>query len=247
MTTVKAKYYDIPNKQWKTIEATIDKKLHFDYAHCTWFAIDGEFMGLYPQRDKTVIWTIVSEDEQGDLRCEMLYTYQGDADLTTLRQLLESDKEMLLYYGLSDLAFLYTLTGVKRMDHIYDIRIASTVARTYTSEHSIDSLVKMFSGSDDDIIKKKELGSLREWVFDPAEWDPKIHQYNINDVIYLKFLSEKMKEIARLGGREEEAQAAIGALPHLAILHAKGFYRNIFNFGYDDRQITSGTVLPYRS
>jgi len=244
MLTTKAKYYDIKNKSWKEIEVKIDKKLNFDYSNSSWFAIDGEFLGLYPGRDKDVLWTIGSEDDNGNLRVEMIYTYEGDADISGLDELLQSDKEKMFFYGQIDLAFLYKLTGKKVAQPIFDVKVCSKVVRSYTGEHNIDGMVKSFAGTMEDIFPKREMGKFKEFGFSPETWDEQLHQYNVNDVAYLKFLSEKIKEMAKRIDKEEAMNAVNAALPELAVLYAKGYYRDVFSFTYNDTDMASGTVIP---
>ena len=246
MVETKCKYFHPTKKVWQEIEVKIDKKLNFDYSKCTWFAIDGEFTGLYPQRDKSVMWTLASEDEEGNLRVEMLYTFDGDADLKTLTELITSDKEKIVWVGLADLAFLYKDTGVMMTQPIYDIRYASTISRTYTPEHSLDLLVLSLLKFNEDVTNKKVMGQSKEFALPPESWSETLHQYNVNDVIYLKALSDKLKELTVRMEREDLVKAANEVLPNLALLNAKGFYRNIFNFGYKDTDMGSGVVIPSR-
>jgi ribonuclease D len=237
------KYYDLKTNSWKEIEVSIDKKLNFDYSHCSWFAIDGEFMGLYPLRDKSVLWTIASEDVNGNQRVEMLYTLQGDADVTTLTELITSDKEKLFWVGKADMAFLYQLTGKKVSAPVYDIKLASKLVRTYTQEHSLDQLVSMFSGTKEEIVMKEQLGQLKEWIYDPSTWSPLLHQYNVNDVVYLRFLADKIKEMAKLSGREEVVDAANKVLPELAVLYANGYYRDVFDVMHKDVDMLNTPII----
>jgi len=246
MLSTKAKYYDLKNKSWKEIEVKIDKKLNFDYSHCNWFAIDGEFTGIYAQRDQDVLWTIASEDTEGNLRVEMLYTYENDADLSVLKELLESDKEKILWYGLLDLAFLMKRTGAKIKQPVFDVKLASRVVRTYTPEHNVDILLMSLFGTPNEVTKKKELGLLKEFGIKPEEWSEELHQYNVNDVAYLKEIAEKLKVMAEYLDRVEVVSNVNLALPHLSYLHTQGYYRDVFHPFYSDTDMQSGTILPKR-
>ncbi|MFW5719685.1 MAG: hypothetical protein ACOCXT_01505 [Candidatus Dojkabacteria bacterium] len=236
MFTSQGRYYDHQKDKWEEISFVIDRTLHFDYSHCRWCAIDGEFTGLYTGRDRSVLWTIASEDTEGKLRVEMLYTFDEQADVSRLRELILSDKEKLLWYGKLDIAFLYQLTGVKPAQPVYDVKLASLITRTYTQDHHMDIIYKLFVKKDVDIINKKEFHK-REWMTPFEDWDPELHQYNINDVIYLKPLADTLKEVTRFSGREEEVNAANSALPELGLLYAKGYYKDIFVHGYRDNDM----------
>ncbi len=244
MLKTKAKYYSLQDKKWQEIEVVIDKKLNFDYSHCSWFAIDGEFTGIYAQRDKDVLWTIASEDNQGNLRVEMLYTYQNDADLSVLKDLLLSDKEKLFWYGVLDLAFLMNRTGVRVSQPIFDVKIASRIVRTYTPEHNIDVLLTSLFSAPSDVTNKKELKLSKEFGIPPQEWSETLHQYNVNDVAYLRPISIKLKEMARYMNREEILNSMHRALPEIAYLNSQGFYRDVFNPFYNDTDMQSGILIP---
>jgi ribonuclease D len=243
--TTKAKYYDIKNRIWRETEVSIDKKLNFDYSACTWFSIDGEFTGLYPQRDRDVLWTVASEDGEGNLRVEMIYTFEDDADLTTLKELLQSNKEKYLFYGQLDLAFLYKRTGLVIAQPLFDVKVVSKVVRTYTNDHSVDLMVKSFAGIDEDIFPKRDMAKSKEFANHPTTWSKELHQYNVNDVVYLKFIAENLKEMAKRLNREAVVDAINLTLPNLGVLSASGYYRNVFDHMYNDTDMT-GAIIPRR-
>lgn len=243
---VSAKYFNVHEKKWDQLEIIIDKKLNYDYSHCSWVAIDGEFLGLYPGRDKSVLWTIASEDRDHKMRVEMLYTADGDADFTLLSELLCDTKiEKIFWVGLVDIAYLIKDTGVVPQN-IFDVRYASLIARTYTSDQSLDVMVSNFVQSGEQIFDKKQSGQSKEFGTPIEEWNDSLHQYNVNDVVYLKFLSDKIREIAKREGRTELLQNAFDALVNISQLYLAGFYRNIFVFGYKDTDMSGGTVIPTR-
>lgn len=243
MFTTKAKYYDLKNKSWKELEVIIDKKLNYDYSHCTWFAIDGEFTGVYPQRDKDVLWTIASDDANGNLRVEMIYTYNDDADLTVLKELLQSDKEKILWYGVLDLAFLMNRTGIKVAQPVFDVKISSRLIRTYTPEHNVDVLLMSLFDAPQEVTNKREMKLFKEFGTPPETWSNGLHQYNVNDVAYLKPISEELKKMAKYMDREEIIHSMHRALPEVSYLSSQGFYRDVFHPFYNDTDMNSATLL----
>ena len=226
-------FFDPLTQKWKKLEVLIDKKLNYDYSKCKWIAIDGEFTGLYPQRDDSTVWTICSEDEQTGLRVEMLYTYNNDADISGLKSLISSDIEKYFYYGRLDLAYLYKMTGIVVSSPIFDVKLSSVVIRTHTTEHGLKSLIKTYVNQTEDIIDKSVLTNI-DWVTDYKHWNPLAFQYNVNDVIYLKYLADKLKELAKKSKKVDVVNSVNIALPHLATIYANGFYRNIFKHSYND-------------
>lgn len=233
------KYYHPSRKEWTEINVGIDKKLNYDYSHCKWFAIDGEFTGIYPHRDRSVIWSICSEDTDGNLRIEMLYVYDDDADLTKLKELISSDKEKLLWYGKLDIAFLIQLTGIKMAQPIYDIKLASILTRTYTQENHLSSLCSLYIDPKIEIIPNKndpKVNARRDWMTDFTTWPIELHQYNVDDVIYLNHFAKHMKPATQKAKREELIATIMRALPELAEIYAMGFYRDVFAHNYDSRE-----------
>ncbi|MEI7604054.1 MAG: hypothetical protein WCJ19_03475 [bacterium] len=233
MYKTKSKYFNPVKKVWEEIEVIIDKKLNFDYSKCKWIALDGEFTGLYPGRDRSALWTICSENENGSMRVEMLYTYDLDADLSIFTDLITSDIEKLFYYGRVDIAYLYQLTGKKIAQPIFDVKLSSVVSRTHTVEHSLKTLVQNYISSTENIIDKTVLFNA-DWVEDYTKWSDSVIQYNVNDVVYLKFLSDKIKELTHLSGRDVSVDAVNNALPELGVLYSQGFYHNVFKHDYKD-------------
>lgn len=247
MLKIKAKYYNLNRDCWDEIEVPINTKLEYDYSHCSWFAIDGEFTGIYPQRDKDIIWTIASESINGELRVEMLYTYNNNPDITKLIELLQSDKEKIFWYGLLDIAYLIKRTGVKITQPIYDVKLASKLIRTYSPDHNVDILLaNLFNLNNNEVTNKKDLKNFRELGMPIEKWSSTLHQYNVNDVIYLKPIADKLKEMAKFMNREDVVNSANKALPELANLQYHGFYRDIFHPMYNDTDMGSATLISSR-
>lgn len=241
---VKSKYFNLKSNSWQEVEYKIDKKLNLDYSDCSWITIDGEFTGLYPQRDKDVLWTIGSEDKDGNLRVEMLYTFDGDADLSVLKELVLSDKEKYFFYGQMDIAHLYKILGVKIAQPVFDVKVVSKVVRSYTGEHFIDGMMKSLCGVSEELTQKKEMGKSKEFGIHPSEWPAELHQYNVNDVAYLHHLAEKLKTMAKRLDREEVMNSINAALPELAVIYANGYYRDVFIHSYNDTDMASAPIIP---
>lgn len=243
MFKVYTKYYNLDLSKWQEIEVPIGLELQYDYSSCSWFAIDGEFTGIYPQRDKDIIWTIASESATGEFRVEMLYTYEDNADLTKLIELIESDKEKIFWYGILDLAFLIKRTQIKIKQPIFDVKLASKIIRTYSPDHNIDILLTNLFNVPTEVVNKKELKYFREVGLPIHKWSSNLHQYNVNDVIYLKPLADKLKEMALFLKKEDVLNSLHIALPEIANLQYHGFYRDVFHPLYNDTDMGSAPLL----
>lgn len=241
--TAQAKYYDLKTLKWSEIEIPISKELQYDYSHCEWVSIDGEFTGIYPQRDNDVLWTIASESKNGQLRVEMLYTYQNDADLSKLIYILDSPIEKLFWYGVLDIAFLIKRTGIKLKQPIFDVKISSKLIRTYTVDHDIDILLKNLYDAPSDITDKKNYKTFKEFGVPIEKWPNSLHQYNLNDVAYLKPIADKLKEMAAFMGKNSILESMHKALPEISYLQLNGFYRDIFHPFYNDTDMHSAPLI----
>jgi ribonuclease D len=141
---------------------------------------------------------------------------------------------------------LYKLTGSLIKQPIFDVQLASRIVRTYTGDYGMEQMIKNLFGVNEDILQKSLLKKGKEFAEDPTKWSPELHQYNVNDVAYLKILADKLKELAKRVGRDHLLDAANSVMPAKGLLHAEGFYRDIFSFTYNDTDMTSGIVIPRR-
>ena len=237
------RYFDLKTFAWKETKAVIGYELQYDYSHCTWVSIDGEFTGVYPQRDKDILWTIASQGEDGNLRIEMLYTFDDKADVSKLSELMASNKEKIFWYGVLDLAFLMKRTSLKVAQPVFDAKIASKLIRTYTPEHSVDSLLTNLFDAPSEVTNKKELKLFRELGRPIKQWPKALHQYNANDVMYLKPIADKLKEMSVFMNRKEIIDSMHIALPEIAFLQLNGFYRDVFHPFYNDTDMNSAPIL----
>ncbi len=135
-------------------------------------------------------------------------------------------------------------TGVRVNQPVFDVKIASRIVRTYTPEHNMDVLLTSLFSAPSDVTNKKELKLSKEFGIPPQEWSETLHQYNVNDVAYLRPISVKLKEMARYMNREEILNSMHRALPEIAYLNSQGFYRDVFNPFYNDTDMQSGILIP---
>ncbi len=146
-------------------------------------AVDGEFMGLNVRRDPLCLIQISSGKSDAHI-------VQFDRDnyyAPNLIKLLVDDKiTKIFHFGRADLAhikyYLQTETN-----NILDTKIASKLARSYSDNHSLKTLIKEFINLD---VSKQFQNSDFGGELTPAQL-----KYCANDVIYLHKIHEELEQI----------------------------------------------------
>ena len=146
-------------------------------------AVDGEFMGLNVRRDPLCLIQISSGKSDAHI-------VQFDRDnyyAPNLIKLLADERvTKIFHYGRADLAhikyYLQTETN-----NILDTKIASKLARSYSENHSLKTLIKEFVNVD---VSKQFQNSDFGGELTPAQL-----KYCANDVIYLHKIHEELKII----------------------------------------------------
>ena len=146
-------------------------------------AIDGEFMGLNVRRDPLCLIQISS----GNLDAHIVQFDRKNYKAPNLVKILNDEKvTKIFHYGRADMAHIkyYLKTDTK---NILDTKIASRLARSYSDNHSLKSLIKEFVGID---ISKQFQNSDFGGDLTPAQM-----KYCANDVIYLHKIHNELKKI----------------------------------------------------
>ena len=146
-------------------------------------AVDGEFMGLNVRRDPLCLIQISS----GNLDAHIIQLDRSKYHAPNLVKILEDSKvKKIFHYGRADIAHIkyYLKTDT---NNIFDTKIASKLARSYSDNHSLKTLIKEFINID---ISKQFQGSDFGGELTPAQL-----KYCANDVIYLHKIHEKLNEM----------------------------------------------------
>lgn len=175
-------------------------------------AIDTETLGLRPQRDRLCLVQMSS----GDGTVHMVKFSTAKYDAPNLKRML-GDKNVtkLFHFARFDIGVLHEYLGVLTAP-VYCTKLASRIARTYTSHHSLKNLVKDLLGID---IDKQQ--QTTDWG--SASLSPEQIEYAANDVLHLHRIRATLDEALVREGRMELAQACFGFLPHRALLDVKGW------------------------
>ena len=146
-------------------------------------AVDGEFMGLNVKRDPLCLIQISS----GNSDAHIVQLDRSNYDAPNLIKILENDKiTKIFHYGRADLAHIKYYLKAKT-NNILDTKIASKLARSYSDNHSLKTLIKEFKNID---ISKQFQSSDFGGELNSAQL-----KYCANDVIYLHEIHKKLEDI----------------------------------------------------
>ena len=146
-------------------------------------AVDGEFMGLNVRRDPLCLIQISS----GNSDAHIIQFDRKNYQAPNLSKILSNENIVkIFHYGRADLAHIkyYLKTDTK---NILDTKIASKLARSYSDNHSLKTLIKEFINID---ISKQFQNSDFGGELSPAQL-----KYCANDVIYLHKIHEELNKI----------------------------------------------------
>ena len=146
-------------------------------------AVDGEFMGLNVRRDPLCLIQVSSGNSDAHIVQFDRESYQAP----NLVKILSDERIIkIFHYGRADIAHIkyYLKTETK---NVLDTKIASKLARSYSDNHSLKTLIKEFINID---ISKQFQNSDFGGELTPAQL-----KYCANDVIYLHRIHDELKKI----------------------------------------------------
>ena len=152
-------------------------------------AVDGEFMGLNVRRDPLCLIQIST----GRSDAHIIQFDRNNYNAPNLARILEDENiAKIFHFGRADMAHIkyYLKTDT---NNIFDTKIASKLARSYSDNHSLKTLIKEFINID---ISKQ---------FQSSDFGGKLTQaqlkYCANDVIYLHKIHEELIKILKRENR----------------------------------------------
>tara|TARA_B100000886_G_scaffold27184_1_gene17233 strand:- start:3832 stop:4443 length:612 start_codon:yes stop_codon:yes gene_type:complete len=146
-------------------------------------AVDGEFMGLNIRRDPLCLIQISS----GKSDAHIIQLDRSDYNAPNLKKILNDETiTKIFHYGRADLAHIKYYLKVDTKN-ILDTKIASKLARSYSDNHSLKTLIKEFVNID---ISKQFQNSDFGGELTEAQ-----KKYCANDVIHLHKIHEELKKI----------------------------------------------------
>ena len=146
-------------------------------------AVDGEFMGLDVKRDPLCLIQISS----GDSDAHIIQLDRSSYNAPNLVKILADQTiTKIFHFGRADMAHIkyYLKTDT---NNIFDTKIASKLARSYSDNHSLKTLIKEFVNVD---VSKQFQSSDFGGELSPAQL-----KYCANDVIYLHKIHDELIKI----------------------------------------------------
>ena len=146
-------------------------------------AVDGEFMGLNVRRDPLCLIQIST----GNADAHIIQLDRTNYSAPNLSKVLASDAiTKIFHYGRADIAHIKYYLKINT-NNILDTKIASKLARSYSDNHSLKTLIKEFINID---ISKQ---------FQTSDFGGKLSEaqlkYCANDVIYLHKIHDELIKI----------------------------------------------------
>ena len=154
-------------------------------------AVDGEFMGLNVRRDPLCLIQLSS----GNTEAHIVQFNRNNYEAPNLVKLLNDEKiTKLFHFSRADLAHIKYYLKTET-NNILDTKIASKLARSYSDNHSLKTLIKEFVNVD---ISKQFQSSDFGGELSPAQL-----KYCANDVIYLHKIHDELNKMLQREGRLE--------------------------------------------
>ena len=165
-------------------------------------AVDGEFMGLNVRRDPLCLIQISS----GNSDAHIVQFDRKNYNAPNLVNLLKDEKiTKIFHFGRADMAHIKYYLNTETIN-ILDTKIASKLARSYSDNHSLKTLIKEFINVD---ISKQFQNSDFGGELTPAQL-----KYCANDVIYLHKIHAELNKILE---RENRIKLYMDCLKFLKI------------------------------
>ena len=175
-------------------------------------AVDTETQGLRPNRDRLCVVQLSS----GDGTCHLVQFPKADFVAPNLKALFTNAKvTKIFHYARFDVAMISKYLGVDCAP-VYCTKIASRLARTYTSNHGLKDVCKELLDVD---MSKEQQSS--DWAAE--ELSAAQTEYAAADVLHLHQIRDKLDAILVREGRSDLARACFDFLTTRAALDLAGW------------------------
>ena len=152
-------------------------------------AVDGEFMGLNVRRDPLCLIQISSGNSDAHIIQFNRDNYKAP---NLVKMLVDENITKIFHFGRADLAHIKYYLKTET-NNILDTKIASKLARSYSDNHSLKTLIKEFTNID---ISKQFQNSDFGGELTSAQL-----KYCANDVIYLHKIHDELFKILKRENR----------------------------------------------
>jgi ribonuclease D len=180
-------------------------------------AVDTETMGLIPGRDRLCLIQLC--DPSGFVTA--IRVFRGQTEAPNLKKVMEDERiEKVFHFARFDVAQLSQTFAIATQP-IFCTKIASKLARTYTSSHGLKSLVQELEG-----IELDKTAQSSDWG-NAANLTRQQLSYAANDVRYLLSVRDKLIVMLQREERWELAQKCFSCIPIFTALDLQQ-YKDIF-------------------
>lgn len=180
-------------------------------------AVDTETMGLIPQRDRLCLVQLCD----GDGFVSAIRIAKGQTEAPQLKQLLEAPSiTKVFHFARFDVATLRYHLGIE-VAPFFCTKIASKLARTYTSQHGLKALITELEQ-----IELNKTAQSSDWG-NASNLSEEQLSYAANDVRYLLGARDKLTAMLEREERLELAQQCFDCLPVFVSLDLL-YYKDIF-------------------
>jgi ribonuclease D len=155
-------------------------------------AIDTETLGLNLLRDRLCL----AQFSSGDGNAHIVQFEKNNYNAPNIKRLLKDEKtQKIMHFARFDMAILKQTFDIK-ITNVYCTKIASKIARTYSSYHGLKVLVREFLDIE---ISKREQSS----YWGGKNISKTQLKYAATDVLYLHEIKKQLNEILKREDREE--------------------------------------------
>jgi ribonuclease D len=187
------------------------------YLEADAIAVDTETMGLIPQRDRLCLVQLCDRDGF----VSAIRIAKGQTEAPQLKQLLEAPSiTKVFHFARFDIATLRYHLGIE-VAPFFCTKIASKLARTYTSQHGLKALVTELER-----IELNKTAQSSDWGNASSLSEEQL-SYAANDVRYLLGARDKLTAMLEREERLELAQQCFDCLPIFVSLDLL-YYKDIF-------------------
>ena len=180
-------------------------------------AVDGEFMGLNVRRDPLCLIQISSGNSDAHI---IQFDRKNYNSPNLVKLLCNENVTKIFHFGRADLAYIKYYLNTDT-NNILDTKIASKLARSYSDNHSLKTLIKEFVNID---ISKQFQSSDFGGELTPAQL-----KYCANDVIYLHKIHNELSKILYRENRIELYQNCLKFLKTRVELDLASFKEDIWS------------------
>ena len=204
-------------ENFELCEQDINAALLERYLKSTAIAVDTETMGLNPHRDRLCLVQLCDDDGY----VSAIRISRGQTTAPNLKTLMEAENiTKVFHFGRFDIAQLRHTFGIDTKP-FFCTKIASKLARTYTSSHGLKALVQELMG-----IELDKTSQSSDWG-NVAALTPEQLSYASNDVRYLIPIMHKLIAMLKREERWSLMEECLACLPTFVSLDL-AFYENVF-------------------